>query len=116
MGSFETTVPRKDRYIKMKIVLLFYFMIPGRSMYDLNDVFGVDEPAADSDGVPLTRTSGIVGTTIFYQGEAECKCSSFSRGLRGNCQSKYKGYYWCYLEKNKIKETKGLLVLVSLLQ
>merc|ERR1712176_1384923 len=55
----------------------------------------------DSDGVPLTRASGIVGTSNVIQGEAECKCSSFSRGLRGNCQSKYKGYYWCYLEENK---------------
>merc|ERR1719333_1807661 len=86
------------RYIKMKIVLLFYFMMPGRSLMQEYDY---DYNYDNSYGFPLTRTSGIVGTSNFHQGEAECKCSSFSRGLRGNCQSKYKGYYWCYLEENK---------------
>merc|ERR1711971_284104 len=54
-------------------------------------------------GVNLTRSTGTVGTSDLNQGtKKECKCSSFSRGgLYGNCQSKYKGYYWCYLEINK---------------
>jgi len=54
-----------------------------------------------ADGRVLTHSTGTVGTSNLNQGPKECKCSSFSRGLNGNCQSKYKGYYWCYLEPNK---------------
>merc|ERR1711902_217852 len=54
-----------------------------------------------ADGDYLTELTGTVGTSYLNQGTKECKCSSFSRGLNGNCQSKYKGYYWCYLEPNK---------------
>merc|ERR1712227_250755 len=53
------------------------------------------------DGDYLTELTGTVGTSYLNQGTKECKCSSFSRGLNGNCQSKYERYYWCYLEPNK---------------
>merc|ERR1711971_247916 len=61
------------------------------------------EPCLNARGVNLIRSTGTVGTSDLNTGtKKECKCSSFSRGgLYGNCQSKYNGYYWCYLEPNK---------------
>ena len=52
-----------------------------------------------------TKRNGMPPAWIFrYSGE-ECRCSDFTvrgkNGLyEGNCLSKFKSYYWCYVEGN----------------
>ena len=33
--------------------------------------------------------------------DKDCKCKSYTEEAWGNCQTKYKGIRWCYLEEDK---------------
>ena len=60
----------------------------------------------------LSRSTALAGQSkfsasgIFGKSGEECRCSDFTvrrkNGLyEGKCLSKFKGYYWCYLEENE---------------
>ena len=59
----------------------------------------------------LAQTTALAGVSklsvsqIFGNSGEECRCSDFTVRRKngfyeGKCLSKFKGYYWCYLEKN----------------
>merc|ERR1711982_32672 len=89
MGQLETTIPWKKRYIKMKIVLLFLFLMSGiLSMSKRSDLVIEDEE--------IVGRFGRNGSQ-----DKDCKCKSYTDEAGGNCQTKYKGIRWCYLEEEK---------------
>merc|ERR1711971_30041 len=69
---------------KMKIVLFFFFLMSGiRSDLVIEDK-------------EIVARFGRNGSP-----DAECKCKSYTDEAGGNCQTRYKGIRWCYLEEDK---------------